>query len=225
MILGIFIIPTLAISLAIPAKEIGMADGILVAFQIFFQQFQMPWLSNILALMIVLGALAAVVTWVAGPSKGLFMAAKTGLLPPTFQKANKHNVQVGILVPQGIIVSLLASIFIFVPNVSDVFMALIDMSAALYIIMYLMMFVAAMLLRKTDPNTPRGFRLPALNFVAIVGFVSCFLGLIMSFIPTSGESAIPVNIYPLVVLAVVLVLGVPPFIFYALKKPNWKVSG
>ena len=218
MILGIFILPTLVIALAVPKAKIGMADGIIVSFKIIFDQFHLGWLSNVLAFMIVFGALASVVTWVAGPSKGLFAAAKAGLMPAIFQKENKHGMQIGILIPQGVIVTLLAFIYNIVPDVSDVFMALVGMAAALYVIMYLFMFASAVILRKKDPNTPRGYKVPALRFICSVGFISCVLALIMSFIPTQGESAIPVHIYPLVVLAVVVILAAPPLIFYALKK-------
>jgi putative glutamate/gamma-aminobutyrate antiporter len=221
MILGIFIFPTLAIAVAVPPDKLGMENGIMVAFQIFFDTWRVGFLSNVLAAAMVFGALASVVTWVAGPSRGVFSAAKTGLLPPVLQKQNKHGVQIGVLIPQGIIVTALALIYVLAPNVSDVFLALIGMSAALYVIMYLMMFAAAVVLRKKKPDIPRGYKVPALRLVSAIGFISCALALIMSFIPPDGESAIPPSIYPLIVALVVVLLGVPPLIFYALKKPSW----
>ncbi|MDR1568470.1 MAG: APC family permease [Streptococcaceae bacterium] len=224
MILGIFIIPTLAIAVAVPASKIGMADGILVAFSTFFDYFGLPFMSNILALMIVLGALASVITWVAGPSRGLLAAAHQGLLPRKLQSTNQHGVQSSILVFQGVIVSLLALIYVIVPNVSDVFMALIGMASALYLIMYLFMFAASIILRKKDPDTPRGYKVPALLGVSTLGFIACALAFIVSFVPSSNEATIAPQLYPLVVLAVVVVLGVPPLIFYALRRPSWKAK-
>jgi amino acid transporter len=221
MILGIFIFPTLAIAVAVPPDKLGMENGIMVAFQTFFDAWHVGFLSNVLAAAMVFGALASVVTWVAGPSRGIFNAAKTGLLPPVLQKQNKQGVQIGVLIPQGIIVTALALIYVLAPNVSDVFLALIGMAAALYVIMYLMMFAAAVVLRKKRPDIPRGYKVPALNLVSAIGFISCALALIMSFIPPEGESAIPPAIYPFVVALVVVLLGVPPLIFYALKKQSW----
>jgi amino acid transporter len=171
--------------------------------------------------MIFFGAISSVIAWVSGPSKGVLEAGKTGLLPPLLQKTNEHGVQSGILIFQGIIVTVLAFIYVLVPNVSDVFIALVGMAAALYVIMYIMMFAAAIYLRKKEPNVVRGYKVPALTFIAGVGLVACVIALIMSFFPTVSESAIPHSIYPLVVAIVVVVLGVPPLIFYAVKKASW----
>lgn len=47
------------------------------------------------------GVLAGVLTWVAGPSKGIFAVGKAGYLPPFFQKTNKIGVQKNILTFRG----------------------------------------------------------------------------------------------------------------------------
>lgn len=221
LILGVFILPTLAMSIAVPTDKLGLTNGIMIAFQTFFDQFKMPWMGTVMSAAIFLGAIASVVTWIAGPSKGLLAAARTGLLPPSLQTKNKHGVQLGILILQGIIVTLLALIYVIVPDVSDVFLALVGMAAALYVLMYLLMFAAAVVLRKKEPNIPRGYKVPALTFVAAVGFVACLLALIMSFVPVTGENSIPVSIYPFVVATVVFLLGIPPLIFYSIRKKSW----
>ena len=221
LILIVFIVPTLAISIAVPSSEIGMSNGITVAFKTFFDTFNMGWMSNVVAGAIVFGALASVITWVAGPSKGLLTAARSGLLPPALQKRNKHNVQVGILIVQGIIVTLLALIYVIVPNVSSVFIALVDMAAALYIIMYIIMFAAALVLRRKCPDSKRGYKVPALKLVAGVGMIACALGFVLSFVPSSSDTGIPNALFPIIVAIVVIVLGTPPLIFYAVRKPSW----
>ena len=171
--------------------------------------------------LIAAGALASVVTWVAGPSKGVLAAAETGLLPPLLQKRNKAGVQSGILMLQGTIVTILAAIFIIVPNVSAAFVALIDMAAALYLIMYMLMFASAMVLRRKAPDVHRAYRVKALPFVAGVGFVACLAAFVLAFIPPQGFTAFPAAAYPWIVGLVIVVLGVPPLLFYALRKPSW----
>ncbi len=221
LILIVFIVPTLAISIAVPSNQIGMSNGINVAFQTIFDTFNIGWVSNIVAAAIVFGALASVITWVSGPSKGLLNAARSGLLPPVLQKRNKHGVQLGILIVQGIIVTLLALIYVIVPNVSSVFIALVDMAAALYIVMYIIMFATALVLRRKRPNAKRGYKVPALKFVAGIGILACAFGFVLSFVPSSSDTGIPDALYPIVVAIVVIALGVPPLIFYALRKPSW----
>lgn len=222
LILAVFIIPTIAVAVIVPAKSLGLTTGINVAFQMYFAHWNMSWLTPIVSLMIVVGALASVVTWIAGPSKGVLLASRTGLLPLKLQKQNKHGIQLGILILQGIIVSLLALLFIFIPNVSTAFFTLVDMAAALYLIMYMFMFAAVIILRRKQPDVKRAYRVPALKLVAGVGFAASLAAFLLGFIPPSQLPGIPSWAYPLLMLAVVVVLGVPSLIFYAIKKPDWK---
>jgi glutamate:GABA antiporter len=223
LILAVFIVPTLVVALSVPPKELGLTTGIMKAFEIMFSRMGLgSWATIVVAVMIVVGALASVVTWIAGPSKGLLLAGRTGLLPPLLQKRNGKGVQAGILVMQGLIVTALAAIFLFSSNVSSGFFTLVDMAAALYLIMYMLMFASAIILRSKAPNAPRTYKVPAMWLVASVGFAASLAGFVFSFVPPSQVSGFPPAVYPWVVGAVVVVLGVPPLIFYALHKPAWR---
>ncbi len=46
----------------------------------------MSWASPIIAIALMFGVLAGVLTWVAGPSKGIFTVGKAGYLPPFFKR-------------------------------------------------------------------------------------------------------------------------------------------
>lgn len=221
LILLVFILPTLAISVAVPSKELGLTNGIMLAFGVYFDHWGMGWATAAVSVLIAAGALASVITWVAGPSKGVLAAAETGLLPPMLQKRNKAGVQSGILMLQGTIVTILAAIFIVVPNVSAAFVALIDMAAALYLIMYMLMFASAIVLRRKEPTVHRAYRVAALPLVAGIGFVACLAAFLLAFIPPEGFTAFPPAAYPWVVGAVIVVLGAPPLVFYAIRRPSW----
>ena len=222
LILIVFILPTIAIAVAVPQKELGLTNGIMLAFQEYFSHWGIgQWATAAVSALIAAGALASVITWIVGPSKGVLAAAETGLLPPLLQKKNKAGVQSGILMLQGTIVTALAAIFIIVPNVSAAFVALIDMAAALYLIMYMMMFASAMVLRRTQANVKRAYRVPAINFVAGIGFLASLAAFAFAFIPPEGFTAFPPALYPWIVAAVIVVLGAPPLIFYAIRKPSW----
>jgi len=221
LILLVFIIPTIAIALPVPEKDLGLTNGIMLAFQAYFDQWNLGWATAVVSALIAAGALASVITWIAGPSKGLLAAAETGLLPLGLQKRNKAGVQSGILMLQGTIVTILAAIFIIVPNVSAAFIALVDMGAALYLIMYMLMFAAAIVLRRKEPNVKRTYRVPAMNLVAGVGFVGCLAAFVLAFVPPDGFTAFPSAAYPWIVGLVIVVLGVPPLVFYAVRRPAW----
>jgi len=224
LILAIFIVPTISVGLVVPAKDTGLTTGIMEAFSKYFTALGLgQWATVLISGMIVIGALAGVVAWIAGPSKGLLLASRTGLLPVALQKRNGKGVQQGILILQGIVVSLLASLFLFSANVSAAFFALVDMAAALYLIMYMMMFASAIILRRTKPDVQRTYRVPMMDLVAGVGFLASAAGFIFSFIQSSQAGGGMSNLtYGLLVAAVCVVLGAPPLIFYAIKKPGWR---
>ena len=72
-----------------------------------------------MAIALVFGVLAGVLTWVSGPSKGILAVGKAGYLPPFFQKTNKNGIQRNILLIQGGAVTLLSLLFVVMPSVES----------------------------------------------------------------------------------------------------------
>ncbi|MER5481348.1 amino acid permease [Streptomyces sp. NPDC002734] len=220
-ILGVFILPTIAVAVAVPKGELGLTTGINLAFKVFFDHWGISWATAVISAAISIGALASVVTWIAGPSKGVLAAAETGLMPPWLQKRNKAGVQQGILMVQGLIVTALAALFIAIPNVSTAFFTLVDMAAALYLIMYMLMFASALRLRRIRPDVTRAYRVPAIKWVAGIGFAASAAAFALGFVPPSGLSGIPPHLYPVLMVVVIIILGTPPLLFYHFRKPGW----
>ena len=98
----IFVLGTFALRIIIPQKDINLPQSLLVGFDNYFKCIHASWLSPVIAVALAFGVLAGVLTWVAGPSKGIFAVGKAGYLPPFFQKTNKLGVQKNILFVQGI---------------------------------------------------------------------------------------------------------------------------
>ena len=221
LILLVFILPTLSIAFAVPHRELGLIDGINLAFKEFFDHFGMSWGTPVISLLIALGAFASVVAWIAGPSRGLLAAARTGLMPPMLQKRNDHGVQEGILIPQGVIVTVLALLFVLIPNGNTAFATLVDMATALYLVMYMLMFASAIRLRSTHPEVERTYRVPAIRLVAGIGFVASAAAFVLAFVRPAGFTGLGSVSYAMLVAVVVVVLGVPPLVLYASRKPGW----
>ena len=96
-------------------------------------------------------------TWLAGPSKGLLLISRQeGYLPPFLQKLNKNGVQQNILVTQGVITTLIGLGYALIPTVSSAYWVFSVITTQVYLIMYLLMFVAAVRLRRKEPDHPRG---------------------------------------------------------------------
>lgn len=222
IILVVFIFPTLAISVGVPADKVNLTQGVLQAFDVFFQQLGIPWATAVMSLLIVFGILASVVTWIPGPSKGLLLVGRQGYLPPALQGTNKHGMQVPIMLVQGVIVTVLAIVFAMIPSVQSVFWIFSAMAVQLYLIMYMVMFLAAMKLRRTHADVQRGFRVPAMTFIGWVGFVASLLAFLIGFVEPAGSEMGQVP-YALFLVGGIVLLGMWPFILYAMRKPGWKV--
>ena len=93
LVLLIFILPALAISWVIPAEELSLTAGVMQAFDAFFAYFDLQSLVPIVAIALVCASAGGMLTWLAGPSKGLLLIARReGYLPPFFQHQNENEV-------------------------------------------------------------------------------------------------------------------------------------
>src|SRR6478752_5527834 len=76
LVLLIFILPALAISWVVPAEQLSLTAGIMQAFEAIFANFGIQWLTPLFGLMIVTASLGGMLTWLAGPSKGLLLISR-----------------------------------------------------------------------------------------------------------------------------------------------------
>lgn len=223
LIVLIFVPPTLAISFVVPADSTSLTAGVMQAYSAFFQSFHMDWAIKVMALLLVFGALGGVLAWTAGPSAGLLFVGKAGSLPPWFQRTNKAGIQANILVLQAVLVSLLALLYVLVPDVSGAFWMLSTLATQMYLVVYVFMFAAAMRLRRTQPDVKRGFRAPAIHAWSILGIASSALALLLGFFPPSQFRMLPPAIYVGTLVLGLVVTAAPAFLFYAFRKPGWQM--
>ena len=120
----IFILGTFSLGIIVPAKDISLTQTLLMGFDSYFKFVKLSWMGPVIAVALVFGVLAGVLTWVAGPSKGIFTVGRAGYLPPFFQKTNKQGVQRNILLVQGVIVTILGMLFVVMPSVQSFYQIL-----------------------------------------------------------------------------------------------------
>jgi len=222
----IFVLGTFSLGFIIPAKDINLTQSLLIGFDNYFRHFHISWAGPVIAVALMTGVLASVLTWVAGPSKGIFTVGKAGYLPPFFQKTNKNGVQRNILLVQGGIVTLLSLLFAVMPSVQSFYQILSQLTILLYLIMYMLMFSAAIVLRYKMKDAPRPFRLGKGNvlmwIIGSVGFAGSLLAFILSFIPPGQIQTGSDTVWYSVLVIGCIVMVVIPFIIYALRKPSWR---
>ncbi|MBP3614418.1 MAG: amino acid permease [Bacteroidaceae bacterium] len=223
---AIFILGTFSLGIIIPQKDINLTQSLLVGFDRYFDYIHASWLSPIIAIALAFGVLAGVLTWVAGPSKGLFAVGKAGYLPPFMQKTNKIGVQKNILLIQGGLVTFLSLLFVVMPSVQSFYQILSQLTILLYLIMYLLMFSAAIYLRYNMKDYKRPFRIgksgnALMWIVAGVGFLGSLLAFVLSFIPPAQIAVGSSTVWYLVLVIGCIVVVGAPFIIYAMRKPHW----
>lgn len=227
LVLLIFILPALAVSWVMPGKDLSLTAGVMQAFQGFFDHFHVGWLTKVVGVLLVAAALGGMLTWLSGPSKGLLIVARQeGYLPPVLQKLNRHGVPRNILLAQGVLTTLIALLYAFIPDVSSAYWIFSVVTAQIYLVVYLLMFAAVIRLRATRPGHPRGFRVPAVHLVAGTGFAASLAAMLIGFVPPQQFGGGPLWRYLLTVGGGLLVIGfLAPLAFLKCRKPHWATTG
>lgn len=227
IILFFSVLGTLAIAFVIPQKEISLVSGGIEAIKYFMSAYGLGWTVPLLALLMTVGALGTLSTWVVGPSKGLLAAAQSGEFPPILHRVNKHDMPIGMLIMQSIIVSIVSLVFLLMPDVNSSFWILLVMSSQLYLLMYVLMFITAIVLRYKKPNVKRAYRIPGGNtgmwIVAGIGLIGAIGAITIGFFPPDQLNTGSLLVYELFLGGGILVLSVIPFVILAFKRPEWNI--
>lgn len=216
IILSTLILGSLAIAIVLPGKDINLVAGIMQAFDAFFGSYHMHWMMPVVAVMLVLGGLGGVSNWIIAPTKGLLVAAEDGNLPEAFQKVNSKGAPVVMLITQAVIVTVLSTLFLFMPSVNGSYWLLTALAAQLYMLMYFIMFVAAIKLRISSPNHHRAFRISGGLFglitVCTIGIVGVLTTLAVSFIPPNDINVGSLLRYETTLIVGLIIMCAPPFV-------------
>lgn len=224
----LFILGTLAVGVIIPQKDINLTQSLLAAYYRVFKILGINWFGSIIAIFLAFGVFGQVTTWVGGPSKGLLAVGKAGYLPLWLQKSNSKGVQVNILIVQALIVTVLSLLFVLLPSVQATYQILTALCVTLYLIMYMLLFLAFLKLRLSKPNVDRPFKVPGGGLgmwgIGLLGLVASFIAFIFGFFPPSQISTGNPKTW-VILLIVGNIIGVAvPLIIYGLRKKTWKSS-
>lgn len=220
---ALFTLGALAVAIVTPYDQINLQSGLFTTFQQLFDHYHVGWLSNVMGLLVAFGALAGVMSWISGPSRGLLWTAKDGQLPDLLKKTNKNGIQINILIIQGCIVSVLSSLYMIMDDVSVAFFLLSALTIGLYLLMYMMMYASGIKLRYTQPDLPRSYRVPGGNLgmwlIAGIGFLAVLFSFAVTFFPPSQlPVGSPAMYTGLVVIGTVVFFSIPFIISIAMEK-------
>jgi amino acid transporter len=211
IILLIYILGTVGIAIVVPQQEISLAAGILQAFQVFFTKLNIVALVPFMALCLFLGSIAGINAWTVGPAKGMLVVANDGFFPAWLQRVNSKGVPTALLILQAIIGSILTTVFFYMENNAGIWI-LTALSAQFTVMQYLLVFLAALKLRFSQPKVARGFRAPFMPLLVLIGSIACIFSFFIVYIEPAQLSVGNGNLYRAFLLISLGILSLPPYL-------------
>jgi len=218
IILATMMLGSLAIAFVLPYDQINLVNGTIQTFAYFLSAYHLNWLIPVLTIMLVIGSLGGVISWVISPIKGLGHAAQDGFMPPFFEKLNRHGVPQNLLLTQAVLVSIVCMAFLFLPSINASYWLLTALTTQLYIMMYVILFLSGMRLRSKMSYAKGYFVIPGKKtgswLVCLLGLAGCAITLYVGFIPPSNINIGSSFNYEILFCSGLLIMILPIIFFY-----------
>ncbi len=225
-ILATMLFGSLVIAVVLPASQINLAGGLMQVFHNFFQAFHLESLVPLMTLLIAIGSIGGMINWLISPTKGLLHASRYGFLPLFFTKTNEYGVAGRILIAQAILVTIFCAILLLLPSVNAFYWFLTALSNCLYMLMYILIFLAVYRLR--SKQLERAFKIPGgrlgLGLVSLFGLIGTTLTIIFGFVPPDNVNIGSPLRYTMMVAIGNFLLILPIFFLIKYKKGT-KIGG
>ena len=138
-------------------------------------------------------------------------------------RTNKNRMPLGLMITQAIIVSFLSLIFLLMPTVSSSFWLFTALTSQYYLLMYILMFLAAITLKFKKPDVPRSYQVPGgkvgICFLSVIGILTCLFTFFMGFVPPAQIKVGNLFFYEsFLILGIVIGSLIPSILLYYKKK-------
>ena len=111
------------------------------------------------------------------------------------------------------------------PSVSTAYWILTVISAQMYLIMYILLFISAIRLRYTHPHVPRIYKIPhphkGMWFIASIGLLASLFAIFIGYIPPTVFNVGNLLVYETFLILSLLIMMAIPLIIFQLRKPSW----
>lgn len=228
-ILVVFILGALSIAVALAPDQYRLQSGVTEALRTMLGRYGLEEWSRLIALGMAVGVFGSVNAWIVGPSKGILASAEDGTLPPWLCRTNDQGVPSRILGLQAVLVSVICLAFTLQPTVASAYFMMSVLTIQMYLLMYLMLFAAALRLRARRADRPRPFRVPGgrfgLRLTTGLGILGAVVSLIVGFFPPEQLTASGLEPQAFVRFLGVGLAGAValPLIFYRFRRPDWQL--
>ena len=177
---------------AIVIDNMGKAD----AFGIVHPDY--PWLNKAILLAILAGYTSVILVMLLGQSRVFYSMSKDGLLPKSFSKI--HPVYRTPVKSNLLLLIVVGTFAALVPaRVAG------EMTSIGTLLAFILVCVGILVMRKTMPNVPRGFKTPFVPLIPVLGIITCLF--MMVFLPADTW----------IRLLIWMVIGLDVYILYGFK--------
>lgn len=228
LILITMIFGSLSIAFVLPQEQISLVRGVMQAFTDFFDAYHLSFLMPVMVILLLLGSLGSMVNWIISPAKGLLLAANHGFLPAWLYRLNQHGIASRILILQAVLVTGLCGGFLLFPTVNAIYWLFTALSTELYMLMYVLMFIAAIRLKRKFKSLPRPFAIPGKQIgyylTCVLGLFGCLITLTVGFFPPQESLEFGSSThFRLVFTSGIILMLLPAFLLYKRKIKNQKM--
>jgi amino acid transporter len=214
----IYIFGTLALIVSLPSDQISLISGVLQAIAEQGKVFQIPLLTSVLAILLVLGNFGAVGAWMSGSGRVLYSVGVDRYLPPIFSRIHPKwsTPYVSILI-QGIISSIFLILSFAGASVRQFWQLLLSATVIIYFIPYLYLFAAYF-------GFMRKGQMPW-NFAGIascvLGFLATAVSIAISLVPPPEEGKLLYEVK--IIGGTVVAVGIAVVLYYRAERAATKV--
>lgn len=159
----LYLFATIGILLALSLTKLELVQGLVDTFEVIFGS---SGVGKAAVYVLGVGALYTyftnMTTWTMGANRSAVEAANEGELPKILGREHPvHRTPLAALIGTGIISTVVLVVSALIINTQDsLFFAIFAASSVIFLMPYLLMFPAVVMLRRRDPETPRPFRMP-----------------------------------------------------------------
>lgn len=170
LVSGLYIVTVLAMIAVLPIDNISIIRGLVDAYRAGFGDGPIATaITYVLGSIFICVLFCQGMMWILSVCRVSRETALTGELPSAFEKVNKHGSPSGSLIVSGCVASAmtLASSFL-TGSAETVFWAIFSCTSFLLLIPYLVNFEAYLKLKRCDKATPRPYKFPGPDWLAVV---------------------------------------------------------
>ncbi|GIG71358.1 amino acid permease [Phytomonospora endophytica] len=162
----LYVATALVVTGMVPFSELQTGpDGSKATLATAFEAHGADWAATIISLGALAGLTTVVMVMMLGQSRVGFAMARDGLLPRSWSKTGEHGTPVRITIGVGVVVAVAAGFFPAgrleeMVNVGTLFA-------------FVLVSAGVLILRRTRPDLPRGFRTPWVPVVPVLAILAC----------------------------------------------------